>query len=154
MSAEENKAITRRIFEETWNQGKLDVVDEILATDFVLHDPVMPEDIHGPEGFKQFVTMYRTAFPDIHFTIEDQIAAGDKVVTRWSGTGTHQGELMGIAPTGVRGPGVTGITIDRIAGGKTVETWNAWDALGMLQQIGVVPPIGEEAKSRTSSREF
>ena len=146
MSAEENKAISRRVFEETWNQGKLDVVDEILATDSVLHDPSMPQDIRGPEGFKQFVTMYRVAFPDIHFTIVDQIAEGDKVVTRWTSVGTHQGELMGIAPTGVRGPGVMGVTIDRIVSGKCVEIWNAWDVLGMLQQLGVVPPIGKAAK--------
>ncbi len=146
MSAEENKAIARCVFEEAWNQGNLDPVDEIHSTDFVLHDPSMPEDICGPEGFKQFITMYRIAFPDIHFTIEDQIAEGDKVVTRWTGTGTHRGELMGIAPTGVRGQGVMGITIDQIAGGKIVESWNAWDTLGMLQQLGVVPAIEEVSK--------
>ena len=146
MSTEENKAIARRVFEEGWNQGKLDVIDEIVTSDYLLGDPSMPEDIRGPDGFKQFITMYRAAFPDIHFTIEDQIAEADKVVTRWTGTGTHQGELMGIAPTGIRGPGVTGVTIDRMAGGKAVESWNAWDVLGMLQQLGVVPPIGEGAK--------
>ena len=92
---EENKAIVRRIFEEVWNQGKLDVIDDIYAADFVDHMPGSP-DIHGPEGFKQFVNMYRTAFPDIKFTIEDQIAEGDKVVNRFTFTGTHKGELMGI----------------------------------------------------------
>ena len=146
MSTEENKAIARRVFEEGWNQGKLDVIDEIVTSDYLLRDPSMPEDIRGPEGFKQFITMYRAAFPDIHFTVEDQIAEGDKVVTRWTGTGTHQGELMGIAATGIRGRGVTGVTIDRMAGGKAVESWNAWDVLGMLQQLGVVPPIGEGTK--------
>ena len=146
MSTEENKANIRHGFEEIWNQGKLDVVDELVTSDYLLHDPSMPEDMRGPEGFKQFVTMYRTAFPDFHVTIEDQIAEGDKVVTRWTCTGTHQGELMGIAPTGVRGTGVSGVTIDRIANGKSVESWNAWDVLRMLQNLGVVPPIGEAGK--------
>ena len=141
MSAEENKAIARRLFEGVWNQGKLDVADEILAADYVFHAPV-PREVRGPEGFKQFVSMYRTAFPDVQYTIEDQIAEGDKVVTRWTCTGTHTGELMGIPPTGVQVT-VTGIVIGRIAGGKIVEDWGNWDALGMLQQLGVVPPIGE-----------
>ena len=136
---EENKAIVRRAFEEVWNQGKLDVIDEIFAIDYVGHMPGSP-DLHGPKGFKQFVTMNRTAFPDIQFTVEDQIAEGDKVVIRWSSTGTHKGELMGIPPTGVQVTS-TGIGISRISGGKAVEDWDNWDALGMLQQLGVIPPM-------------
>ena len=138
---EENKAIARRAFEEGWNKGNLTTVDEDVATNYVLHDPFSGE-IKGPDGYKQYVRMYRTAFPDLHFTIEDQIAEGDKVVTRWTCTGTHRGELMGIAPTGKLGT-LTGITIDRIAVGKAVETWVAWDALRMLQNLGVVPPMGQ-----------
>ncbi len=138
---EENKASVRLAFEEGWNKGNLTTVDEDVATNYVLHDPFSGE-VKGPEGYKQYVKMYRNAFPDLHFTIEDQIAEGDKVVTRWTCTGTHRGELMGIAPTGKLGT-VTGIFIDRIAGGKAVETWAAWDALGMLQQLGVVPPMGQ-----------
>jgi len=141
MSAEENKAIVRRVFEELFNQGKLDVAGEIFAADYVFHAPLAAE-VRGPEGFKQFVSMYRTAFPDLQYTIEDQIAEGDEVVTRWTATGTHRGELMGIAPTGKQGR-VTGISIGRVARGKIVEDWANWDALGMLQQLGVVPPIGE-----------
>ena len=136
---EENKAIPRRLFEEVWNQGKLDVINEIFAADYVGHMPGSP-DIHGPEGYKQFVTMYRTAFQDAKFTVEDQVAEGDKVVTRWSSTSTHKGDFMGIPPTGVQETH-TGITIERIAGGKFVETWIKWDALGMLQQLGVIPPM-------------
>ena len=144
MSAEENKAIVRRLFEELWNQGKLDVAGEILANDYIFHGPVAGE-VRGPEGFKQFVSMYLTSYPDLQFAIEDQIAEGDKVVTRWTATGTHKGELMGISPTSVRMT-VTGIVISRIAGDKIVEDWADWDALGMFQQLGVVPPIGEAAK--------
>ena len=138
---EENKAIVRRAYEEVWNQGKLDVTYEIFAADFVGHIPGSP-DIHGPEGLKQYVNMHRTAFPDLKLTIEDQIAEGDKIVTRWSSTGTHKGELMGIPPTGVQVTS-TGICFARIAGGKFVETWPHSDALGMLQQLGVIPPPGK-----------
>jgi len=144
MSTEENKAIHRRVFEEVFNQGKLDVASQIFATDYIFHVSV-PGEVRGPEGFKQMVSMYRTAFPDLQYTIEDQISEGDKVVTRWTCSGTHKGELMGIAPTSVQGT-VTGIVIGRIAGGKIVEDWGNWDALGMLQQLGVVPPIGEAGK--------
>ena len=138
---EENKAIVRRGFEEVWNQKKLDVIDEILAADYVGHMPGSPE-LQGTEDYKQFVTMYQNAFPDNQFTIEDQITEGDKVVTRWTASGTHKGELMGIPPTGLKST-VAGITIDRIAGGKIVEEWTSWDTLGMLQQLGVIPPMGQ-----------
>ena len=141
---EENKAIARRGVEEVWNQGKLDVIDEIFATDYVGHYVGSP-DIHGPEGEKQFVTMYRTAFPDFHVTVHDMIAEGDKVIGRWTATGTHKGDLMGIPPTGVQETH-TGITIERIADGKVVEVWINWDALGMLQQLGVIPPLGQGEK--------
>ena len=138
---EENKAIASRGFEEVYNQGNLDLIDEIYAADYVGHIAGSP-DIYGPEGLKQFVSMSRTAFPDVQLTIEDQIAEGDKVVTRWSSTGTHKGELMGIPLTGVQVT-VTGIRISRITGGKILEDWTSWDTLGMLQQLGVIPPMGQ-----------
>ena len=132
---EQNKEIAHRFFEEVWNQGKLDVIEEIFDADFVGHPPDGP-DIHGPEGLKQFVTMYRTAIPDIQFKVEDQIAEEDKVAFRWTNTWTHKGELMGIPPTGVQGTS-TGISFFRIAGGKIVERWLNWDNLGMMQQLGM-----------------
>ena len=135
VAAEENKALVRRLFEEVWNQGNLDVIDEIFAADYVGHMPGSP-DIHGPEAGKQFVTMFRTAFPDIKFTVEDQIAEGDKGVTRWTYTATHKGEWMGIPPSGVQ-VALTGISIDRFAGGKIVESWDNLDDLGLFQQLGM-----------------
>ena len=90
MSAVENKALARRVIEEMFNKGNLDVADELFAPDYVDHDPAMPEDVRGPEGFKEYVCAYRSAFSDLHIQIEDQIAEGDKVVTRWTGTGTHE----------------------------------------------------------------
>jgi steroid delta-isomerase-like uncharacterized protein len=114
------------------------VVDEIVASGCVLHDPAIPEEISGPEGVKRYVQMYRSAFPDTHITVEDQIAEGDDVVTRWTGRGTHQGELLGVPPSGNRVE-VSGITLDRFSGAKAVESWTNYDALGMMQQIGAAP---------------
>jgi steroid delta-isomerase-like uncharacterized protein len=138
MSVEENKAIFRRIVEEGFNKGNLAIVDELVATNHVNHT----DNVHGPEEYKQFITMYRTAFPDLHMTIEDQIAEGNKVVNRWTSRGTHKGDLMGIPPTGKQTT-VTGMYVARIIGGKIVEEWGNLDALGMMQQIGVVPPPGQ-----------
>jgi len=135
MSTEENKASERRFF-EGWNQGNTAVFDELIAADFRAHDPSGP--INGLEEYKQFFTTYRTAFPDIHFTIEDQLAEGEMVVTRWTGTGTQQGPLMGIPPSGKR-VSITGITITRYVNDKAVESWGSYDTLGMLQQIGAIP---------------
>src|SRR5215207_4204368 len=92
--AEENKALARRVMEELFNEGNLDAAEELIAPDFVDHDPAMPEDVRGPEGFKEYVRAFRSAFPDLHVRIEDQVAEGDKVVQRWTGTGTHDGVLV------------------------------------------------------------
>ena len=140
MSTEDNKTNVRRFIEEGWNQGNTAVFDELFAADYLGHDPNGP--LHGPEGFKQYFATYRSAFPDTHLTIEDQIAEGDKVVTRWTATGTHQGPLMGIVPSG-KHVTITGITITRIASGKAVEDWVNFDTLGMLQQIGAIPAPGQ-----------
>lgn len=137
MSAE-NKALARRLVEEAFNAGRLDVTDELVASDFVGHDPALPEEVRGPAGVKESIAGYRTAFPDIRVTIEDQIADGDYVVTRWSAKGTHQGELMGMPATGKQAT-VTGITIDRIVDGRIAESWDNWDTLGMMQQLGAIP---------------
>jgi steroid delta-isomerase-like uncharacterized protein len=137
MSTEENKALARRVIEQMFNEGNLDVADELLALDYVDHDPSLPEDVHGPEGFKQYVGMYRAAFPDLHVQIEDQLAEGDRVATRWTGTGTHDGELAGIAPTGKRVT-VPGMEIVRIANGKLVEGWEGYDSGTLMQQLGVM----------------
>ncbi len=139
MSTEDNKALVRRLFEEVWNQGNMALIAEVYSPAHIEHTSSGP--VHGHEGYKQYVMLYRTAFPDAHYTVEDQIAEGDKVVTRWSARGTHQGPLMGIPPTGKQGA-VTGISIARVEGGKFVEAWTEFDALGMMQQLGVVPSMG------------
>src|SRR3712207_6111181 len=120
------------------NQRNLDAVGEIYASDFVGHDPAMPEDVRGVEGAREFYGMYQSAFPDAEITIEDQVAEGNKVVTRWTGRGSLQGELLSVPPSGNRVE-VAGITIGRIEGGKFVEEWDKYVPLGMLQAIGAVP---------------
>ena len=137
MSTEENKATVRRSYEELWSKGNLDVVDELFVTNFVLHDPAQP-GITDSEGYKQLVLTNRTAFPDLHFKVEDQLAEGDKVATRWTATGTHQGEFAGIPATGTQGM-ITGTTISRIVDGKIVEERSNWDTMGLMQQLGVIP---------------
>lgn len=136
--SEENKALARRFF-EAWNEGDLDAFDEVMAPDAVGHDPQDPFGAQtGPENAKQLASMYREAFPDVHFTVDQQIAEGDLVVSRWTATGTHEGELMGIPGTGKQST-ITGISIDRVEGGQIVEGWTNWDTLGMMQQLGLVP---------------
>ena len=137
--AEGNKDLARRFMEEVYNKGNVDFIDEVVASDYVAHDPNSPEGTGGgADGAKRFVETYRGALPDLRMTVEDLIAEGDKVVMRWTARGTHQGVLMGILPSGNRVE-VTGISVDRIEGGKLVEGWCNCDALGMMQQIGAVP---------------
>jgi len=140
MSTEENKAIIRRNWEEAFNKGNLAVADEIMAPNYIYHGPG-GQELKGPEGFKQLVTMFRTAFPDLRATVEDMFAEGDKVAHRATIRGTHKGDLMGIAPTGKQVT-VSATVISRFAGGKEVEAWANIDMLAMYQQLGVAPPGG------------
>jgi steroid delta-isomerase-like uncharacterized protein len=136
--SDENKAIVRREVEDLFGQGNLDAADEIYAPDYVGHTPDVPEDIRGVEAARQYAASFRNAFPDLQATVVDQLADGDKVATRFTGRGTHEGDLEGIAPTGNRME-ITGIVISRIEGGKIVEDWTNYDGLGMMQQLGVIP---------------
>jgi steroid delta-isomerase-like uncharacterized protein len=133
---EENKAIAIRSWQLV-SVGDLDGFDEVYAADCVIHEA--DDDLRGVEALKQFAAVFLEAFPDLQITVEDAVAEGDKVVTRWTGHGTHQGELMGNAPTG-NPVTVTGITIHRLEGGKIAEEWEMFDMLGIMQQIGTVPP--------------
>jgi len=137
--SEQNKARIRRVIEEAYSRGDLGVVDEVAASNLVIH--ASSQDIRGREGAKQFVMMFRTAFPDLRFTIEDQIAEGDMVVTRWTARGTHRGDFQGVPATG-REIRLTGTDIDRMADGKVVECWAHVDELGLMQQLGVIKSDG------------
>jgi predicted ester cyclase len=139
MSSEQNKSIVRRLFEEPW-KGNLSVVDELTASEYIGHDPALPEPLRGPEGIKEFVSTYLVAFPDARITVEQQLAEGDLVATRWSARGTHEGELMDLEPTGTEIT-VTGLTISRLEGGKIVEEFQNWDFSGMVRQIEAAPAL-------------
>ena len=134
--SEENKAVVRR-FTEVFETGDLSILDEVLASNFVDHNP-FPEQAPGLEGMKELIGMMRATFPDMALTTEDMIAEGDKVVNRWSATGTHQGEFMGVPATGNKVT-VTGIEINRLVDGKIVEHWEQFDAMGLMQQLGAIP---------------
>ena len=148
MSAEENKALVHRYIEEVVNGRNLDLLDEIFAPDFVQYG-ADPNQVSGVEDLKQFFAMLRSGFPDFQGTKEDLFAEGDKVVLRFTFCGTHQGEFMGIAPTGKQVT-MPGIDIFRIANGKIVELWGQEDMLGMMQQLGAIPePEQSEEASPT-----
>ena len=146
--SEENKALVRRFVDEVQSQGNIDAIDKFCAPEFVNHSaPLgMPSDC---EGVKHVTTMFRQAFPDSYFTIEDMVAEGDKVATRKTFHGTHQGEFMSIPPTGKQ-VSIGLIDIVRVAGGQVVEHWSIGDNLGMLQQLGVIPQLGHSEAAEAS----
>ena len=135
----DNETLVRRFFTEVFNKGDLEAVETFTHPQHANHDPTAPEVPTGPEGVRRLVELYRSAFPDIHFEHEDVVDLGDKVAHRWTFTGTHRGEIMGVEPTG-RKVTVQGIEINRIADGKIAESWAISDALGMLEQLGVEVP--------------
>jgi steroid delta-isomerase-like uncharacterized protein len=143
MSTEENKAVVRRIYEE-WNKGQeatMAALEELFAPAYVYHGPGVFGDM-DLAGAKQMTPAFFTAFPDQHTTVEDLIAEGDKVVSRYTLRATHQGEFMGVPATG-KVVTYTGIIITRFAGGKDVEDWESLDALGLLQQLGAIPQMAQ-----------
>ena len=140
MSTEENKAVVRRFYEEVVNQKKRAVLDEVFDLNLVDHF-APPGTPGGLEGARQTLGMFLSAFPDLHFTVEDLIAEEDEVVARVTMSGTQQGAFMGIPPTG-KHVTITGIDINRFINDKSVEHWVEMDTLGMMQQLGVIPPLG------------
>src|SRR5713101_5168174 len=140
--SKESVSLSRRLIEEVWNNRKQDAVNQIIGSHHTNHDPNTPDLGNGPEGYKRLVSLYTTAFPDLRITIEDTISEDDKLVISWNVSGTHKGDLKGIAPTNKK-MSVEGITISRHANGKILESRVSWDALGMMQQLGVVPALGQ-----------
>jgi steroid delta-isomerase-like uncharacterized protein len=140
MSTEQNKANSQRIFEEVLNAGNLAVAEDLFAPNYVLHVPT--GTFRGAEGLKEYLMGMRSAFPDIQLTVEDTIAEGDKSVIRWTAHGTHRGAFQGIAPTGKQAT-VTALSLFRWTNGKAEEAWTVYDLLSVLQQLGVIPPMGQ-----------
>lgn len=137
MSAEQNKALLRRIFEEGVNQNKPNVFDELIASNFKIYDPPLGMEPNR-EGFRQTIARFRATFPDIHLTIEDEFADGDYVIQRGYAIGTHTGEFQGLPPTGKKVK-INVIHIWRFMNGKAVENWVQMDQLGLMQQLGAIP---------------
>jgi steroid delta-isomerase-like uncharacterized protein len=134
--SEDNKALARDSWEIV-NQKNPDLIDEFYAPNFIWHEP--DRDIQGSEEARQFVSTFFEAFPDINVTIEDELAEGDRVVTRWTIRGTHRGETEEFGPPTERQMELEGITIHRFEGDKIVEEWERYDNLSALQQLGLVP---------------
>lgn len=146
-----NAAIGRQVLVEVWGKGRLELVDDLLAPTYIDHTPRGPEPstVQGPEGLKQAVTIFRTAFPDLTYSVDVQIARDDLVATRFTAAGTHTGVFQGIQPTGRRVT-YTGIDMNRIVDGQIVEAWVSYDALGLLQQIGAIPGQEQPVSDETS----
>ena len=140
MSTEENKAVVRRFFEE-YNKHNLDGLEELCAPDYVWHGPAGFGDM-DLAAMKQVMPTWFAALPDLHWTVDDLIAEGDKVVSRYTCRATHQGELMGVPATG-KVVTATAILISRFAGGKCVEDWEEADMLGLFQQLGAIPQMAQ-----------
>jgi steroid delta-isomerase-like uncharacterized protein len=136
-----NEILIRRWFEEVWNKGRADAIDEMFAADGIGHglsaDPAKP--LRGPENFKIFQAQFREAFPDIIVTVEDAVAEGDKIAARCSVRGKHTGDSLGFAATHAPTE-FTGITIVRVRDGQIVEAWNNFDFMRMYQQLGIIQP--------------
>jgi steroid delta-isomerase-like uncharacterized protein len=148
MSAEENKAIMRR-FWKVWEEGDIDRLDEMLAPDYVNHALAAPDLPPGPEGVKEVIRMFRSGMPNLRVAIEDMIAEGYRVATRYALEGTHRGDLFGVAPKGRR-LSIKSITVERLSEGKIVEHWRVTDELDMMRQLGT---IGEPEDDPTSTEE-
>ncbi|HEX9134270.1 MAG TPA: ester cyclase [Ktedonobacteraceae bacterium] len=138
MSTEDNKTLVRRAIEEEWNQGNFAHVDEQTASNYIHHDPGNP-NVRTLEEYKQWAIDSRNAFPDLHLTIEDMVAEGDQVATRWTFRGTNTGDMVTPMYIPATGKQVTGITITRFAGGKLVEDWHQVDMMSFMQQLGLLP---------------
>jgi steroid delta-isomerase-like uncharacterized protein len=143
MTSRDTIAVHRRYNDEVINQGDLDLVDVIFTPDYVDHLS-RGLDIHGRAGLKQFLSMFRRAFPDARFTVDDRIVEGERIAVRWTMHGTHQADFQGIPPTG-KAVTVRGIAIHRFTGAQIQESWDCYDALGLLQQLGAIPPAGAAA---------
>ena len=135
MTIERNTTLIKRYFEEVWNQGKLDVLDEIIDINYINHSPGAPNPEPGPVGLKPIIAGMRQAFPDLHFEIKNMIVTSSQVAIHSVMHGTHKGDLFGMAPTG-KVVKVNQMQIERIENGKIVEHWRQSDDFGMLQQLG------------------
>ena len=145
----DNKSIVRRMYEEVWNNRRLEVASELIAPSHAVQLWDMADSGIGPEAYARNVTQLVRAFPDLKLTVMDMIAENDKVVVFWNISGTHNGEFRRIAPTGKK-ISIDGITINHLANGKIIDSYVSWDMLETLEQLGAAPTLGQPRK--TSAR--
>lgn len=139
----DNKTIVRRLYEEAWNKRKLEVVSQIVSPSHALQAPTLSGSSVGPEAYKGQISLFLAAFPDFRFVLEETVVEKEKVVARWTFSGTHKGKFMGVPATNKK-VSVDGITIHYFAGGKIMDSFTNWDALGMMQQLGAFPALAQE----------
>lgn len=151
MDPKTSKALARAQFDRVWNQGDETAIDELYTDACTLHDPMLPVTLEGRDSIRALVRAYRTAFPNLTFTVESQVAEDDFVVTRWTARGTHLRDLLGIPATG-RQVEVTGASISRIEAGRTAETWAHWDRTALFKQLGVVREPAEHHHTIAAAR--
>jgi len=145
MSAD-NKSIVRLLYDEVWNKRRLELVDEIISPSHALHDPNLIGSAVGPEAYKRLVSRWVAGISDLRFTLEDMVGENEKLAVAWTISGTHKGEFMGVPPTNKKVT-VDGITIHHFVNAKIMDSYASWDAWGMMQQLGVVPALGESKAS-------
>jgi len=143
------KAIVRRLYEEVWNKRKVELVSDLISPSHALHDNNFSGSSVGPEAYRSQIAIFLAAFPDLRFTVEDTIAEKDKVAASWTISGTHKGEFWGVRPTQKK-MSMDGVTIHHIANGKIIDSYISSDALGLMRQLGIVPPLPQS--KRASSR--
>jgi steroid delta-isomerase-like uncharacterized protein len=147
--SDDNKKIARRLMEEGWNQGRMEVIDELVSTGCRFHDPVFPSLTSGADNFKEHIRTCRMGFPDLKFTIEDTIAERNEVVLHWTARGTHRGPFLGM-PATEKSATVSGTTICRIDKGKILEQWVDWNLLTLMEQLGLAAaPQAQAAHAHT-----
>jgi len=150
-----NTLLSCLLIEKVLCEGELDLLDTLMAPDAVVHEleDLSPSAARGTKGFREFIQVFRSAFPDLRVKVVDQLADGDRVATRWRMEGTQSGRLMGIEASH-RPVSVDGIRIDRIAQGRIAETWNQWDTIGMLRQLGALPALDRQPAAASTSIAF
>ncbi len=149
MMATSNKEVVRRLYKEVWNERKLNVTEEVISKSHALIDPTFTGTAVGPAAYKTQVQRFIAAFPDLRFTVDEYICEKDKVVASWTISGTHKGEIFGIAPTNKK-VSVPGITIHQLANGKILDSQAMWDAHGLIVQLGLLQPAKMEARAATA----
>ena len=149
--SDENKTIARKLFEDAWNRGQLETLDTIVAGDCRFHDPVFPSMASGADSLRKHIRMYRNAFPDLNYAIDDIIAERNEVVVHWTMHGTHRQSFLSMAPTN-RTASISGTTINRIVDKRIAEQWSDWNLLSLMEQLGLASAPGRETATATVRR--